>query len=29
MDDDNDGMITHTKAIMSYKNWYRRFDAPG
>jgi len=29
MDDDNDRMITHTKAMMAYKNWYRRFDAPG
>ncbi|XP_071168767.1 PHD finger protein 24-like [Mytilus edulis] len=26
MDDDGDGLVTHTKALTAYRNWYKRLD---
>jgi hypothetical protein len=29
MDDDNDGLVTHRKAMMAYKDWYSKVGAHG
>ena len=29
MDDDNDGLVTHRKAMMAYKDWYSKVGPHG